>query len=219
MVEIMDSIVYPHDPRWQREVQRVGLRSIPSIRNEYRGGREGSYGIEDLLLKDRIILIGKPIDDMVAYQTIMLLLYLEHEDSSQDISLYLNSPGGSVTAGLAIYDTMQYIKPDVSTVCVGMAMSMGSVLLAGGAKGKRFSLPNSTILIHQPLISGEIAGQASDIEIEAREIIRTRSELNELLAKHTGQSVERIAQDSDRDNYMTAHQAVEYGLIDEVLEN
>ncbi|MEO7021529.1 MAG: ATP-dependent Clp protease proteolytic subunit [Ktedonobacteraceae bacterium] len=172
---------------------------------------------EDLLLQERIIFIGQVIDDAVAYEVVMLLLYLQSEDAKKDITLYINSPGGSITAGMAIYDTMQFVKPDISTICTGIAMSMGSFLLAAGTKGKRFCLPNSTILIHQPLLSGGLEGQASDIEIEAREIIRSRASLNELLAKHTGQSLERIIEDTDRDNYFSAYQAVEYGLVDEVL--
>ncbi|WP_371859997.1 ATP-dependent Clp protease proteolytic subunit [Thermosporothrix hazakensis] len=189
------------------------------ITNEYYGGEsyDVSMTIDDLLLKDRIVMIGKPIDDIVAYQTIQVLLYLQSEDATRDVSIYINSPGGSVTAGLAIYDTMQFLEADVSTFCVGMAMSMGAVLLAAGAPKKRYCLPNSTVLIHQPLVSGGIEGQASDIEIEAREIIRTRDRLYQILAHHTGQTLERIAADSDRDNYMTAQQAVDYGLVDEIL--
>ena len=201
-----------------KKMERLGL--VPSSpRNERYGYDEGmvSMSSDDLLLQERIIFIGKPIDNIVAHQTIMLLLYLQSEDATRDISLYINSPGGMISAGMAIYDTIQFIKPDVSTICVGMAMSMGSFLLAAGAKGKRYALPNSTILIHQPLISGGLEGQASDIDIEAQEILRVRSMLNELLAKHTGQSLERIELDTDRDHYFTAAQAVEYGLIDEIL--
>jgi ATP-dependent Clp protease protease subunit len=212
----------PRDARNGEEVlkkmERLGL--VPSSpRNERYGYDEGmvSMSSDDLLLQERIIFIGKPIDNIVAHQTIMLLLYLQSEDATRDISLYINSPGGMISAGMAVYDTMQFIKPDVSTICVGMAMSMGSFLLAAGAKGKRYALPNSTILIHQPLISGGLEGQASDIDIEAQEIIRVRTMLNELLAKHTGQSLERIELDTDRDHYFTAAQAVEYGLIDEIL--
>jgi ATP-dependent Clp protease protease subunit len=218
----MSMIWNPRDARNGEEVlkkmERLGL--VPSSpRNERYGYDEGmvSMSSDDLLLQERIIFIGKPIDNIVAHQTIMLLLYLQSEDATRDISLYINSPGGMISAGMAVYDTMQFIKPDVSTICVGMAMSMGSFLLAAGAKGKRYALPNSTILIHQPLISGGLEGQASDIDIEAQEIIRVRTMLNELLAKHTGQSLERIELDTDRDHYFTAAQAVEYGLIDEIL--
>jgi ATP-dependent Clp protease protease subunit len=195
-----------------------GLAS-PGARNPYydRERRTVSMSPDDLLLQERIIFIGTAIDDNVAREVMMLMLYLQSEDATKDITLYINSPGGSVSAGLAIYDTMQFVKPDVSTICTGMAMSMGAFLLAAGTKGKRFCLPNSTVLIHQPLISGELEGQASDIEIEAREIIRMRTVLNELLAKHTGQPLERIIEDTDRDNYFSAQQAVDYGLVDEIL--
>jgi ATP-dependent Clp protease protease subunit len=168
-------------------------------------------------LKERIIFIGTPIDDTVANITVAQLLYLQSEDATKDINMYINSPGGSIYAGLAIYDTMQWLKPDVSTVCMGMAMSMGAVLLASGEKGKRFCLPNSTVLIHQPL--GGAEGQAADIEITAREILRLRRSIYEILAKHTGQTTERIMQDSDRNYYLSASQAVEYGLVDEVLSD
>ncbi|MGZ3674453.1 MAG: ATP-dependent Clp protease proteolytic subunit, partial [Ktedonobacterales bacterium] len=167
------------------------------------------------LLKERIIFIGTPIDDNVANLVVAQLLFLQSEDATKDISIYINSPGGSIYAGLAIYDTMQYLKPDISTFCMGMAMSMGAVLLAGGAKGKRYALPNSTILIHQPL--GGAEGQATDIEITAREIIRLRTALYEILVKHTGQTMERIKLDSDRNFYMTPQMAKEYGLVDDIL--
>jgi ATP-dependent Clp protease, protease subunit len=201
-----------------KRLKRLGLAS-PAISNSYydREERTISMAPEDLLLQERIIFLGKVIDDAVAYEAIMLMLYLQSEDATKDITLYINSPGGSVSAGMAIYDTMQFVKPDISTICIGMAMSMGAFLLAAGTKGKRFCLPNSTVLIHQPLISGGLEGQASDIDIEAREIIRSRAELNELLAKHTGQPLERIVEDTDRDNYFSAQQAVEYGLVDEIL--
>jgi ATP-dependent Clp protease, protease subunit len=198
-------------------LERLGLASPASNSTYERDERSISLSPEDLLLQERIIFLGQVIDDAVAYETVMLLLYLQSEDAKKDITLYINSPGGSITAGMAIYDTMQFVKPDISTICIGMAMSMGSFLLAAGTKGKRFCLPNSTILIHQPLLSGGLEGQASDIDIEAREIIRSRTALNELLAKHTGQSLERIVEDTDRDNYFSAQQAVEYGLVDEVL--
>ena len=177
---------------------------------------ERAYDIYSRLLKDRVVFIVGPIEDQVANLVVAQLLFLESENPDKDVHLYINSPGGVVTSGLAIYDTMQFIKPDVSTICVGQAASMGSVLLAGGTKGKRYCLPNSKVMIHQP--SGGFEGQASDIHIHAREIQKTKQRLNEILAKHTGQSVERIAQDSDRDNFMEAAKAVEYGLVDTVLE-
>nr|WP_069805695.1 ATP-dependent Clp endopeptidase proteolytic subunit ClpP [Thermogemmatispora onikobensis] len=176
---------------------------------------ERMWDIYSRLLKERIIFVGTPINDQVANVTVAQLLYLQSEDATKDIYLYINSPGGSIYAGLAIYDTMQWVKPDVSTVCVGMAMSMGAVLLAAGARGKRFCLPNSTVLIHQPL--GGAEGQAADIEITAREILRLRRIIYEILSRHTGQTVERIMQDSDRNYYLSAQQAVEYGLADDVL--
>jgi len=218
----MSAIFNPRDPKWIKESQEIlvprGVTpNIISPRGErYMGDyRETPMTIEARLLKDRIIFIGAEIDDELANLTVALLLYLQSEDPTKDINLYINSPGGSVYAGLAIYDTMQWLKPDVSTVCMGMAMSMGSFLLASGTKGKRFCLPNSTVLIHQPL--GGVEGQASDLEIQAREILRIRRILYEIMAKHTGQTIERIALDSDRDNYFSAQQAVEYGLVDEIL--
>ncbi len=201
----------------QANLERLGLAS-PARNSTYdREERTISLSPDDLLLQERIIFMGKVIDDSVAYEVIMLLLYLQSEDANRDITLYINSPGGSVTAGMAIYDTMQFVKPDISTICTGIAMSMGAFLLAAGTKGKRFCLPHSTVLIHQPLLSGGLEGQASDIDIEAREIIRSRAALNELLAKHTGQPLERIIEDTDRDNYFSAEKAVEYGLVDEIL--
>ena len=182
---------------------------------EQTGRGERSYDIYSRLLKDRIILLSGPIDDTVANSIVAQLLFLESEDPDKDIHLYINSPGGVVTAGMAIYDTMQYIKPDVSTICVGSAASMGSLLLTAGAVGKRYALPHSRIMIHQPL--GGVQGQASEIEIHAREILRLREELNGVLAHHTGQPIEVIAQDTDRDNFMSAQDAKHYGLIDEVL--
>ncbi len=176
---------------------------------------ERSYDIYSRLLKDRILFITGEINDYMANLVIAQLLFLEAEDPDQDIHLYINSPGGSVSAGMAIYDTMQYIKPDISTICVGMAASMGSVLLAAGTKGKRFALPYSRVMIHQPL--GGASGQASDIAIHAKEILKIRDELNGVLAKHTGQTVKKITQDTERDNYFTAKEAQEYGLIDEIL--
>ena len=177
---------------------------------------ERAYDIFSRLLKDSIIFIGTPIDDSIANLVIAQMLFLEAEDAERDILLYINSPGGSITAGLAIYDTMQFIKPDVATYCIGQAASMAAVLLASGAKGKRFSLPNSRILIHQPLMSG-LSGQASDIDIHAKEILRMRARLNEIMAQHTGQPLSRIENDTDRDYIMGAEQSKEYGIIDDVL--
>ncbi|MBS3885479.1 MAG: ATP-dependent Clp endopeptidase proteolytic subunit ClpP [Dethiobacter sp.] len=188
---------------------------VPMVVEQTNRG-ERAYDIYSRLLKDRIIFIGSPIDDSVANLVIAQLLFLESEDPEKDINIYINSPGGAVYSGLAIYDTMQYIKPDVSTICVGLAASMGAVLLTAGTKGKRFSLPNSRIMVHQPL--GGVQGQAVDIEIHAREILSIRERLNEILGKHTGKTVEQIAQDTDRDYFMSAVAAKEYGLIDGVLE-
>lgn len=182
---------------------------------EQSGRGERAYDIYSRLLKDRIIFLGGPIDDNVANVVIAQLLFLESEDPDKDIHLYINSPGGVVTAGLAIYDTMQYIKPDVSTICIGQAASMGSVLLAAGAKGKRYALPYSRIMIHQPL--GGAQGQSTDIQIQAREILRIRETLNEILSRHTGQSVKKLIEDTERDNFMSALEAKKYGLIDEVI--
>ncbi|MBR2207723.1 MAG: ATP-dependent Clp endopeptidase proteolytic subunit ClpP [Synergistaceae bacterium] len=183
---------------------------------EQTGRGERSYDIYSRLLKDRIIFLGSEIVDDVANSIVAQMLFLESEDPDKDINLYINSPGGSVTAGLAIYDTMQYIKPQVSTICVGLAASMGAILLAGGAKDKRFALPNAEIMIHQPL--GGARGQASDIEIQAKNIIKTKERMNKILASHTGQDFETIARDTDRDNYMTADEALKYGLIDKIIE-
>lgn len=183
---------------------------------EQSGRGERSYDIYSRLLKDRIVFLGGPINDEVANLVIAQLLFLEAEDPDKDIHLYINSPGGVVTAGMAIYDTMQYIKPDVSTICVGSAASMGAVLLTAGAKGKRYALPHARVMIHQPL--GGVQGQATEIEIHAREILRMREELNGIIASHSGQDIERIKADTDRDNFMSAQDAVAYGLIDEVLE-
>lgn len=182
---------------------------------ERTGRGERSYDIYSRLLKDRIIILGGSIDDNVANSIVAQMLFLESEDPDKDIHLYINSPGGVVTAGLAIYDTMQYIKPDVSTICIGQAASMGSVLLAAGAKGKRFALPLARIMIHQPL--GGAQGQSTDIQIQAREILRIRETLNDILSKHTGQNKDIINVDTERDNFMTAAEAKEYGLIDEVI--
>jgi len=187
---------------------------VPNVIEQTPRGERG-MDIYSRLLKERIIFIGTPIDDHVANLVVAQLLFLQSEDASKDISIYINSPGGSIYAGLAIYDTMQFIKPDVATYCMGMAMSMGAVLLAAGAKGKRFALPNSTILIHQPL--GGAEGQAADIEITAREIVRLRTAIYDILVRHTGQTMERIKLDSDRNFYMTATMAKEYGIVDDVL--
>lgn len=176
---------------------------------------ERAYDIYSRLLKDRIIFIGGLVDDAIANLVIAQLLFLEAEDPDKDIHLYINSPGGVVTAGMAIYDTMQYIRPDVSTICIGQAASLGAFLLAAGAKGKRFALPYARIMIHQPL--GGVQGQATEVEIHAREILRSKKVLNELLSKHTGQPVERVAQDTERDFFMSAQQAKEYGILDEVI--
>jgi len=178
---------------------------------------ERSYDIYSRLLKDRIIFLGDEVNDDTASIVVAQLLFLEAEDPEKDIHLYINSPGGSVTAGMAIYDTMHYIKSDVSTVCIGMAASMGAFLLAGGAKGKRYILPNAEVMIHQP--SGGAKGQASDIEITAKNIIRTKEKLNRILAENTGKSYEQMCIDTDRDNWMTAQEALEYGIVDSVIEN
>jgi len=183
------------------------------VEQTHRGER--AYDIYSRLLKDRIIFLGTPVDDDVANVVIAQLLFLESEDPDKDISLYINSPGGAVTAGLAIYDTMQYVKPLVSTICLGQAASMGAFLLAGGAPGKRFAVPNARIMIHQPM--GGFQGQATDIDIQAKEILRMKARLNELLARHTRQPLERIEKDSDRDYFMGPGEAKEYGLIDEVF--
>ncbi|MDA8059054.1 MAG: ATP-dependent Clp endopeptidase proteolytic subunit ClpP [Leptospirillum sp.] len=184
---------------------------------EHTSRGERSYDIYSRLLKERIIFLGTPIDDNVANLVIAQLLFLESEDASKDINIYINSPGGVVTAGFAIYDTMQYIKPDVSTICVGQAASMGAFLLAAGAKGKRFALPNARVMIHQPL--GGFQGQATDIAIHAKEILKMKSHLNELLSHHTGQSLQRIEQDTERDYFLSADESKEYGLVDKVMSS
>ncbi len=188
---------------------------IPIVIEQTSRG-ERSYDIYSRLLKERIIMLGTPIDDHVANLVVAQLLHLEGEDPEKDISIYINSPGGSIDAGLAIYDTMQYIKPDVQTICVGLAASMGSLLLAAGAPGKRRILPNARVMIHQPI--GGAQGQAIDIEIQAKEILRLRDTLNKIYVHHTGQPLERIARDVDRDHWMTAEAAKEYGIVDEVLQ-
>ena len=184
---------------------------------EQTGRGERSYDIYSRLLKDRIIFLGEQVDDITANLIVAQMLFLESEDPSKDIHLYINSPGGSVSAGMAIYDTMQYIKCDVSTICVGLAASMGALLLSGGAKGKRMALPNAEIMIHQP--SGGARGQETEIRIAAEQILKTRENLNRILAQNTGQPLEKIQMDTERDNYMTAQEAVEYGLIDTVIVN
>lgn len=195
-------------------MMREHAQVIPFVVEQTNRG-ERSYDIYSRLLKDRIVFLGTPIDDHVANVIIAQLLFLEAEEPEQDIFLYVNCPGGLVTAGLAIYDTMQYIRPDVQTICIGQAASMGSLLLAAGEHGKRFALPNSRIMIHQPL--GGFQGQATDVDIQAREILRMREELNRILSKHTGQEIDIIQRDTERDNFMTAARAREYGLVDDVI--
>lgn len=187
---------------------------VPTV-VEQTGRGERAYDIYSRLLKDRIIFLGDEVNDVTAGLIVAQLLFLEAEDPDKDIHLYINSPGGSITAGMAIYDTMQYIKPDVSTICIGMAASMGAFLLAAGEKGKRFALPNSEIMIHQPL--GGTRGQATDIEIHAKRIIKMKETLNKILSERTGQSLEKIKMDTERDNFMSADEAKEYGLVDEVI--
>jgi ATP-dependent Clp protease, protease subunit len=196
-------------------VDERALNLVPMVVEQTARG-ERAYDIYSRLLKDRLVFIVGGIDDHVANLVVAQLLFLESENPDKDVHLYINSPGGIVTAGLSIYDTMQFIKPDVSTICVGQAASMGSLLLAGGTKGKRYCLPHSRIMIHQP--SGGFQGQASDIDIHAREVLKLRERLNQIMAKHTGQTLERVERDSDRDNFMDAEAAVEYGLIDTVLD-
>jgi ATP-dependent Clp protease, protease subunit len=191
------------------------LNLVPIVVEQTARG-ERSYDIYSRLLKERVVFAVGPVEDYMANVIVAQLLFLESENPDKDIALYINSPGGSVSSGLAIYDTMQFIKPDVSTICIGMAASMGAVLLAGGAKGKRFMLPNSRAMIHQP--SGGYQGQASDIHIQAQEILKIRVRLNEILARHSGQTVEKIALDSERDNFMSPTEAIAYGLVDKLLD-
>ncbi|NIK72453.1 ATP-dependent Clp protease protease subunit [Paenibacillus sp. BK033] len=193
----------------------MDMNFVPMVIEQSNRG-ERAYDIYSRLLKDRIIFLGSGVNDVVANSIIAQMLFLAAEDPEKDISLYINSPGGSITAGMAIYDTMQYIKPDVSTICVGMAASMGAFLLTAGAKGKRYALPNSEVMIHQPL--GGAEGQASDIEIRARRIIKMRDKLNGILAERSGQPLERIEKDTDRDYFMSAEEARQYGLVDKVIE-
>jgi ATP-dependent Clp protease protease subunit len=205
----------PHNPANMGALDTQALGLVPMV-VETSGRGERAYDIYSRLLKERVVFLVGEVNDQTANLVIAQLLFLESENPEKDISLYINSPGGSVSAGLAIYDTMQFIKPDVSTLCMGMAASMGAFLLAAGTKGKRFSLPNSRVMIHQPL--GGARGQASDIEIQAREILYLRERLNKVLSDRTGQTIETIAKDTDRDNFMSADQAKEYGLIDQVIE-
>jgi len=199
-----------------REFDPQALNLVPMVVEQSSRG-ERAYDIYSRLLKDRVIFVVGPVEDYMANLVVAQLLFLESENPDKDINLYINSPGGSVSAGLAIYDTMQFIRCEVSTMCVGQAASMGAVLLAAGAKEKRLCLPHSRVMIHQPL--GGFQGQASDIDIHAREILKVRAQLNEILAEHTGQKVDQIAKDTERDNFMDPQQAVEYGLIDKVFEN
>lgn len=192
------------------------MNLIPTVIEKSQFG-ERAYDIYSRLLKERIIFLGGPINDAVANTVIAQLLFLEHEDPKKDIKMYLNSPGGSVTAGLAIYDTMQYVKPDVATMCVGMAASMGAVLLGAGKKGKRFALPNSEIMLHQ--VMGGVEGQASEVEITARQILKIKARLNLIISKHTGQSVSKVEKDTDRDFYMSAIEAKDYGIVDVIIKN
>jgi len=201
-------------PQSQFDTAPTGLGYIPMV-VEQSGRGERSYDIYSRLLKERVIFLVGPVNDMSANLVVAQLLFLEAENPDKDIYLYINSPGGSVTAGMSIYDTIQFIKPDVSTLCIGQAASMGAFLLAAGAKGKRFSLPNSRIMIHQP--SGGFQGQSTDIEIHAKEILYLRSKLNDILAHHTGRTSEEIDRDTERDNFMSAEQSVEYGMIDRVI--
>lgn len=198
-------------PRSRSEVLNM---LVPTVLEKSSYG-ERSYDIYSRLLKDRIIFLGSAINDQVANLVIAQLLFLENENPKKDITMYIHSPGGHVTAGLAIYDTMQYIQPDVSTVCLGMAASMGAVLLVGGAKGKRFCLPNAEVMIHQPL--GGVEGQASDIHIHAQHIVATKARLNKIIAKHSGQSLKKVEADTDRDKFMTAEEALAYGLVDKIV--
>ena len=197
-----------------QEAQALDMMLVPTV-IEQSGRGERAYDIYSRLLKERVVFLIGPVNDVTANLVVAQLLFLEAENPDKDIHFYINSPGGSVTAGMSIYDTMQFIKPDVSTLCMGQACSMGAFLLTAGTKGKRFALPNSRVMIHQPM--GGFQGQASDIAIHAKEILSLRAKLNEIMAKHTGQPVERIERDTDRDNFLSAQDAVEYGLIDKVL--
>ena len=189
---------------------------IPTV---FESGARGERALDiySLLLKERIIFLGTPINDQIANLVVAQLLYLAREDADKDISLYINSPGGSVTAGMSIYDTMQFVKPDISTLCIGQAASMGAILLCGGAKNKRYALPNSRVMIHQPL--GSFQGQATDFDIQAKEILSIRARLNEILSKNTGQTLKKIESDTERDNFMTSEEAKKYGIIDDILDS
>lgn len=200
--------------KFSRSNSPVGLGYVPMV-VEQSGRGERAYDIYSRLLKERVVFLVGPVDDMTANLVVAQLLFLEAENPDKDISLYINSPGGSVTAGMAIYDTMQFIKPDVSTLCIGQAASMGALLLTAGAKNKRFCLPNSRVMIHQPL--GGFQGQASDIEIHAKEILYLKDKLNRILSHHTGQDIKTISKDTDRDNFMSSEDAVKYGLVDKVI--
>jgi ATP-dependent Clp protease, protease subunit len=209
---------------WRRWFEETTVADLPYLPQnivpmviETTGRAERAFDIYSLLLRERIVFLGTPIDDQVANLIVAQLLYLDREDPEKDISMYINSPGGVIYAGLAIYDTLQLIRPQVSTICVGVAASFATILLAAGTKGKRYALPNSTIHLHQPLASRGVSGQASDMEIQAREILRLRARINDILVEQTGQDHERIIRDTDRDMYMNAEQAVAYGLIDEIL--
>ena len=202
-----------------KKKEAIYMALIPYV-VEQTGRGERSYDIYSRLLNDRIVMLSDPIGDAVASVVVAQLLYLESQDPEKDIDLYINSPGGSITSGMAIYDTMQYIKCDVSTICIGMAASMGAFLLSSGAKGKRFSLPNSEILIHQPLIGGGgLSGQCTDIKIHSDHLVRTREKMNRILAANTGKTIEQIAADTERDNYLSAQEAMEYGIVDKVIEH
>ena len=213
---MVTSIVKDYVDLLEKKTDKPASYLIPTVIQKTHEG-ERAYDIYSRLLKDRIIFCGTPIDGDIANLIVAQLLFLESEDKDKDITMFINSPGGHVTAGLGIYDTMQYIKPDVSTVCVGLAASMGAILLCGGAKGKRFSLPNSEIMIHQPL--GGTQGQASDIAIVAENILKIKTLLNEILSKHTGQKFAKVERDADRDYYMSAKEALEYGLVDKIITN
>jgi len=210
----MNDILLNNNPVSEIQTETRGLGYIPMV-IEQSGRGERSYDIYSRLLKERVIFLVGPVNDMTANLVVAQLLFLEAENPDKDISLYINSPGGSVTAGMSIYDTMQFIKPDVSTLCIGQAASMGAFLLASGAKGKRFSLPNSRVMIHQP--SGGFQGQSSDIAIQAKEIMYLREKLNKILANHTGKTAEEIDVDTERDNFMSAEESVKYGMIDKVI--
>jgi ATP-dependent Clp protease protease subunit len=204
-------------PNWERSgIEPQGLGLIPMV-IEQSGRGERAYDIYSRLLKERVVFLVGPVTEVTANVIVAQLLFLESDNPDKDISFYINSPGGSVSAGLAIYDTMQFVKPDVSTLCVGQAASMGALLLTAGAKGKRYCLPNSRVMIHQPM--GGFQGQASDIEIHAKEILFLKGKLNEIMAKHTGQKIETVERDTDRDNFLSADGAVQYGLVDKVLVN